>query len=111
MRMSRRPLSLYHERTRRRGVNSFVYWPVRWVVKPAILVYFRLRRLGTEHIPEGGVILASNHRSFLDPFAIGCCLGRPIYFVAKQELFKNPLLGWILNCLGRVPDQARSVRR
>ena len=57
------------------------------------------------------MILASNHRSFLDPFVIGCCLGRPIYFVAKQELFKNPLLGWILNCLGRVPDQARSVRR
>lgn len=101
--MSPRPLSLYHERTRRRGVNSFVYWPVRWVVKPAILVYFRLRRLGTEHIPEGGVILASNHRSFLDPFAIGCCLGRPIYFVAKQELFKNPMLGWILNCLGAFP--------
>ncbi len=101
--MSSRPLSLYHERTRRRGVNSFVYWPVRWVVKPAILVYFRLRRLGIEHIPEGGVILSSNHRSFLDPFAIGCCLGRPIYFVAKQELFKNPLLGWILNCLGAFP--------
>ena len=49
------------------------------------------------------MILASNHRSFLDPFAIGACLGRPIYFVAKQELFKNPLLGWILNCLGAFP--------
>jgi glycerol-3-phosphate dehydrogenase (NAD(P)+) len=101
--MAPRPLSLYHERTRRRGVNSLVYWPLRWILKPGILVYFRLRRLGTEHIPEGGVILASNHRSFLDPFAIGCCLGRPIYFVAKQELFKNPLLGWILNCLGAFP--------
>jgi len=94
---------VYHERTRRRGVNSLVYWPMRWILKAAILVYFRLRRLGTEHIPEGGVILASNHRSFLDPFAIGCCLGRPIYFVAKQELFMNPLLGWILNCLGAFP--------
>jgi glycerol-3-phosphate dehydrogenase (NAD(P)+) len=101
--MARRPLSLYHERTRRRGVNSLVYWPARWMLKAGILVYFRLRRLGTEHIPEGGVILASNHRSFLDPFAIGCCLGRPIYFVAKQELFKNPLIGWLLNCLGAFP--------
>jgi glycerol-3-phosphate dehydrogenase (NAD(P)+) len=101
--MATRPLSLYHERTRRRGVNSLVYWPLRWIIKPSILLYFRLRRLGTEHIPEGGVILASNHRSFLDPFAIGCSLGRPIYFVAKQELFKNPLLGWILNCLGAFP--------
>src|SRR5215204_4262975 len=101
--MAPRPLSVYHERTRRRGVNSLVYWPMRWVLKAAILVCFRLRRLGREHIPEGGVILASNHRSFLDPFAIGCCLRRPIYFVAKQELFKNPLLGWVLNCLGAFP--------
>jgi glycerol-3-phosphate dehydrogenase (NAD(P)+) len=101
--MAPRPLSLYHERTRRRGVNSLVYWPARWVLKAGILVYFRLRRLGREHIPDGGVILASNHRSFLDPFAIGCCLGRPIYFVAKQELFKNPVIGWFLNCLGAFP--------
>src|SRR6185503_9848099 len=101
--MAPRPLERYHERTRRRGVNPLVYWPVRWLVKPAILVYFRLRRLGTEHVPDGGVILASNHRSFLDPFAIGCCIGRPIYFVAKRELFKNPLIGWLLNCLGAFP--------
>jgi glycerol-3-phosphate dehydrogenase (NAD(P)+) len=98
-----RPLDLYHERTRRRGVNKFVYWPARVVLKLAILAYFRLRRLGREHIPSGAVILASNHRSFLDPFAIGCCVGRPIYFVAKQELFKNPLLGWFLNCMGAFP--------
>ena len=101
--MASRPLERYHERTRRRGVNPFVYWPVRWVVKPAILVYFRLRRLGTEHVPDGGVLLASNHRSFLDPFAIGCCIGRPIYFMAKRELFKNPVVGWLLNCLGAFP--------
>src|SRR5215213_9965029 len=101
--LSPRPLALYHERTRRRGVNSFVYWPLRAVLKPAILLYFRLRRLGREHIPSGGVILAANHRSFLDPFAIGCCLPRPIYFVAKRELFRNPIVGWFLNCMGAFP--------
>jgi glycerol-3-phosphate dehydrogenase (NAD(P)+) len=101
--LSPRDLALYHERTRRRGVNRFVYWPVRWVLKPFILAYFRLRRLGREHIPEGGVVLAANHRSFLDPFAIGYCLPRPIYFVAKQELFKNPLLAWLLNSMGAFP--------
>jgi 1-acyl-sn-glycerol-3-phosphate acyltransferase len=98
-----RPLAVYHERTRRRGVNSFVYWPVRVVLKLAILAYFRVRRLGREHIPSGGVILAANHRSFLDPFVIGCCLPRPIYFVAKRELFKNPIIGWFLNCMGAFP--------
>jgi len=98
-----RPLAVYHERTRRRGVNSLVYWPARIVLKPAILAYFRVRRLGREHIPSGGVILAANHRSFLDPFVIGCCLPRPIYFVAKRELFKNPIIGWFLNAMGAFP--------
>src|SRR5262245_65537448 len=101
--MAPRPTDRYPGRTRRGGVNPFVYWPVRWVVKPAILVYFRLRKLGTEHVPDGGVILAANHRSFLDPFAIGCCIGRPIYFVAKRELFRRPLIGWFLNCMGAFP--------
>src|ERR671915_3858 len=98
-----RPLELYHERTRRRGVNPLVYWPARWVLKAFILLYFRVRRLGREHIPEGSVLLAANHRSFLDPFVIGCCIGRPIYFVAKRELFRNPLRGWFLNCMGAFP--------
>jgi 1-acyl-sn-glycerol-3-phosphate acyltransferase len=93
----------YHERTRRRGVNTLVYWPARWALKAFLLVYFRLRRLGREHIPDGGVILAANHRSFLDPFAIGACIGRPIYFVAKRELFRRPLIGWFLNCMGAFP--------
>src|SRR5512134_231647 len=98
-----RPLGVYHARTRRRGVNSLVYWPARLVLKTAILAWFRLRRHGREHIPAGGVILAANHRSFLDPFLIGCCIGRPIYFVAKRELFRNPLIGWFLNCMGAFP--------
>jgi glycerol-3-phosphate dehydrogenase (NAD(P)+) len=98
-----RPLAVYHERTRRRGVNSFLYWPVRLIVKTAVLVYFRVRRIGREHIPQAGVILASNHRSFLDPFVIGCCVGRPVFFVAKRELFRNPLVGWFLNGMGAFP--------
>jgi glycerol-3-phosphate dehydrogenase (NAD(P)+) len=98
-----RSLDVYHERTRRRGVFRPVYWPIRMIVKPAILLYFRVRRLGREHVPEGGVILASNHRSFLDPFAIGCSVKAPIFFMAKREMFKNPLMGWILNCLGAFP--------
>ena len=98
------PLMRYHERTRRRGVNTPVYWIVRAVLQPLIQLYFRLSRNGRQHIPaKGGVLLASNHRSFLDPFAIGCCLRRPIFFVAKQELFRYRPIGWILNCLGAFP--------
>jgi len=92
------------ERARERGVNPLVYWLVRGVLQPFFHLYFRLSRIGREHIPaEGPVILAANHRSFLDPFVIGCMVRRPCYFVAKQELFSNRLVAWLLNCLGAFP--------
>lgn len=97
-------LSIHHERIRRRGVNPPVYWIARAVLQPALLLYFRVSREGRSHIPKrGGVILAANHRSFLDPFIIGLCLGRPVYFVAKQELFARAWQGWLLNALGAFP--------
>src|ERR671922_2388521 len=96
-------LARYHERTRRRGVNPVVYWIARAILQPAIMVWFRVSRTGRRHIPDGPVILAANHRSFLDPFVIGICLRRPIYFMAKRELFANRLQAWILNCLGAFP--------
>jgi glycerol-3-phosphate dehydrogenase (NAD(P)+) len=96
-------LNHFHARTRRRGVNTLVYWIVRGVLEPAIRLWFRLTSTGHRNIPEGPVILAANHRSFLDPFVIGVFLRRPIYFVAKKELFENRLQGWLLNCLGAFP--------
>jgi 1-acyl-sn-glycerol-3-phosphate acyltransferase len=102
--MKQRDLSIYHERIRTRGVNGPVYWVVRGVLQPLMHVWFRLRRIGREHIPrKGPVILAANHRSFLDPWIVGVCLRRPVYFVAKQELFERRLLGWFLNSLGAFP--------
>lgn len=99
-----RELSTYHARTRTRGVNPFVYWPTRIVLQPLIMLLFRAQRIGREHIPsEGGVILAPNHRSFLDPWIVGICLRRPIYFVAKRELFQKRWMGWFLNSLGAFP--------
>lgn len=92
------------ERASGRGVNPLVYWLARAVLQPFFHLYFRLSRIGREHIPqEGGVILAANHRSFLDPFVIGCMVRRPCYFVAKKELFGNRFVAWILNALGAFP--------
>ncbi|HEX6461154.1 MAG TPA: 1-acyl-sn-glycerol-3-phosphate acyltransferase [Thermoleophilaceae bacterium] len=85
-------------------MNPLVYWIVRGVLQPLMLIYFRLTRMGRDHVPkEGGVLLAPNHRSFLDPFVIGICVSRPAYFMAKQELFQNRLQAWLLNCLGAFP--------
>jgi 1-acyl-sn-glycerol-3-phosphate acyltransferase len=92
------------DRARHRGVNPIVYWLVRGVLQPFFHLYFRMSRVGREHVPqEGPVIFASNHRSFLDPFIIGCLVRRPMYFVAKKELFPNRFQAWILNSLGAFP--------
>ena len=96
-------LSLHHRRIRERGVNPWIYWPARAFLQPFLMIFFRMRRTGREHVPKGPLLLAANHRSFLDPFVVGCCVRRPIYFVAKRELFDRRIAGWFLNALGAFP--------
>ena len=94
-----------HRRAREKGVNPVVLLIVRAILTPLFLIYLQMKRIGREHIPsEGPVILASNHRSFFDPFVIGTMTRRPVYYVAKEELFAyNRLLSWLLNALGAFP--------
>ncbi len=93
-----------HARAREHGANPFVYWLVRAALQPFFHLYFRLSRVGREHIPaEGPVIFAANHRSFLDPFVIGTLIRRPMYYVAKRELFERRWQAWLLNALGAFP--------
>jgi len=93
-----------HRRARERGANRLVLALTRALVTPFSLIYLRMRRVGREHIPSrGAAIIAANHRSFLDPFVIGTMSRRPIYYVAKKEIFQHPVLAWFLNALGAFP--------
>ncbi len=97
-------LGAFHERALGRGVNPVLYALVRAVLLPFFLVYFRLTRMGAEHLPRSGpLLLAANHRSFLDPFAIGSLTRRPVYYMAKRELFERRWQAWFLNSLGAFP--------
>ncbi len=96
----------YHEYTRRHGVNPVLYLLTRIVLTPFFLAYFRYTRMGRVHgRVKGGLIVASNHRSFLDPFVIGGALPwrRPLNYVAKVELFEQRWRAWILSRLGAFP--------
>ncbi len=94
----------YRARSLRRGVNPLLYWTLRAVLVPFFLVYFRMQRIGREHLPRSGpLLLASNHRSFLDPFVIGTLVRRPVYYMAKRELFAHRIVAWLLNGLGAFP--------
>ena len=91
-------------RAQGRGVNPVIYWLARAVLQPFFLVYFRMKRIGMEHIPaDGPLIIAANHRSFMDPWVIGMMLRRPVYYVAKTELFHHRIPAWLLSSLGAFP--------
>ncbi len=58
------------------------------VLKPLTRVLYRPRITGVENVPlSGGVVLASNHRSFIDSFAIPLAAPRQVHFLAKAEYF------------------------
>jgi glycerol-3-phosphate dehydrogenase (NAD(P)+) len=97
-------LNSLRERTLAAGVNPLLYWLARAVLLPFFLLYFRLERIGRAHVPKSGpVLLAANHRSFLDPFVIGALTRRPIYYMAKRELFERRWQAWLLSGLGAFP--------
>ncbi|HEY2571331.1 MAG TPA: lysophospholipid acyltransferase family protein [Solirubrobacteraceae bacterium] len=94
----------FRERSLNRGVNPLLYWTLRSILVPAFVVYCRMQRIGRQHLPkQGPLLLASNHRSFMDPFVIGMLVRRPVYYMAKRELFEKRWQAWILNSLGAFP--------
>ncbi|QZT32624.1 1-acyl-sn-glycerol-3-phosphate acyltransferase [Caldalkalibacillus thermarum TA2.A1] len=76
----------------------------RIILHTVYRLLFRYKAYGTEHIPEqGAVLLCANHISNWDPPLVGLPLMRRVNFMAKQELFKIPLLSQVLRYLGAFP--------
>jgi 1-acyl-sn-glycerol-3-phosphate acyltransferase len=97
-----------------------LYALAKTVVPPVIRFWVRLDCQGLDHIPpRGPVIIAANHISYFDPLCLAVCIdaaGREVRFLAKAELYRNPLLGWVLRGAGQIPvyresrDAARSLQ-
>jgi len=67
-------------------------------------LFWRLKIDGHENIPKtGAFILASNHLSNADPPLLGSSICRPIYYFAKEELFRIPILGWLIAQMNAFP--------
>src|SRR6266568_6516459 len=78
---------------------------IGWLCYRALFrFYFRWHVYNAERVPPTGpVILASNHASFLDPPLVGAGLRRGINYLARENLFRFPVLGWVLRQWDVVP--------
>lgn len=88
----------------RREPGHLLYWIVRAIVWFVSLFYFRFRSYGSENVPgTGGCILTPNHVSFLDPPMVGIGMRhRVVHFMARDNLFDVPVLGWWYRKIGTI---------
>lgn len=69
-----------------------------------VRIAFKFRAEGVENLPnDGGYIICSNHRSYLDPVLLGVRIKRRLTFMAKEELFRVKILGPLIKKLGAFP--------
>lgn len=82
------------------------YNTVKTLVKGFINVFFRVEVEGKDNIPaEGSCLICANHSSNWDPVFLVALTKRKINFMAKAELFRIPLLKWVLGRFGAFPVQ------
>jgi 1-acyl-sn-glycerol-3-phosphate acyltransferase len=81
------------------------YRLVCWLlVCPVFRLLLRGRTAGLANVPaRGGLVVVANHGSHLDPPILGCAMRRPVAFMAKEELFRVPLLGSLIRACGAYP--------
>lgn len=92
--------------------KTFIYWLANIVVRSFFRLCYRIRVEGVENIPaRGGIIIASNHLSNLDPPLLGIVIPRYIRFMGKAELFSVKPLGRLFTTLGGFPIHRGKVDR
>ncbi|MDP8971501.1 MAG: 1-acyl-sn-glycerol-3-phosphate acyltransferase [Actinomycetota bacterium] len=76
------------------------------VLELVVRTLFSIRVVGADRVPAGSVLFAANHVSFLDPVVAAVVLhrlGRTARFLAASELFRKPIVGWVLRRAGQIP--------
>jgi 1-acyl-sn-glycerol-3-phosphate acyltransferase len=84
--------------------SSILFLFGRQIFRIMFCLLYRWRIEGVENIPQsGGAIISPNHMSFFDPPLTGSAMKRPLYFMAKKELFDIPLFGWAISRTNAFP--------
>lgn len=89
--------------------RNFVWRFIQFCFQIFCLVWFRYRCHGREQLPTGGALFLANHQSFLDPLLIAVFLKRPVSYLARDNLFRIPVIGWILKSTYVMPIRRESA--
>lgn len=74
---------------------------VKAVVRWFMVICFRIKMIGKENIPkDGACIICSNHKSYFDPPMLVAFNKRHVNMIAKKDLLKNPIMGWLCKTFG-----------
>jgi len=88
------------------------YYPSVWFVKSLLLTLTRFQVVGGGNVPKTGpLIVVSNHLSQADPPIIGAGIPRRIVFMAKEELFRSPLMALVVKGFGAFPVRKQGADR
>ncbi|HEY9643844.1 MAG TPA: lysophospholipid acyltransferase family protein [Coleofasciculaceae cyanobacterium] len=100
-------------RQREPWMSLTLYHLFKWsIVSPLLHTYFRGRVYGAEHVPQkGALIVVANHASDFDPPLVSNCVGRPVSYMAKEELFRVPVLSQAIRLYGAYPVKRGSADR
>jgi len=86
------------------------YYVARAICWLLLKMFWRMEVIGIENVPErGGVIIASNHVSYLDPVVLGTSTKRKIHFITKKEAFNNIFGSIILKNLNAFPVDRKKI--
>jgi 1-acyl-sn-glycerol-3-phosphate acyltransferase len=84
--------------------SSFLFLLGRQMFRIMFKLFYRYCIEGSQNIPNtGGAVIAPNHISFFDPPLTGAAMKRPLYSMAKKELFDIPVFGWTIKQTNAFP--------
>lgn len=94
-------------------ISLLLYQAFKWsVVSPLLHTYLRGQIYGAENVPKAGpLVVVSNHASNFDPPLVSNCVRRPVAYMAKEELFKIPILKQAIELYGAYPVSRGSADR
>jgi 1-acyl-sn-glycerol-3-phosphate acyltransferase len=96
--------TVFSEVRLRKGIHNLLIILTKFLSGLLVRALYQVKREGLEQLPKGSAfVLLPKHQRWLDIPLIGWATPRPLYYMAKYELFLNPLVGWYLAAIGGIP--------